>query len=221
VRGTWAIIKGQVPIATITAPNILDETVATNGQWQTGFYATNSTDDFGIAKYEWNFGNGTLGTGSTVYPIYSGVGTYLVTLRVTDRSGQTSTATKTVTVKANAKPTAVVVGPRYLDERDATNGLYFGSWTGLSSTDDRGIYRYDWNFGDGSDDQRLHGRPLLQNAGSVRAASDGNGFWQPDYDGDQLRHRNCRCTARGPNHGQHTQPRRGGADFVQRGWFVG
>lgn len=149
VRGTWAIIKGRVPIATITAPNVLDETVATNGLWQTAFYATNSTDDFGIAKYQWNFGNGSVGTGSTVFPVYSAAGTYLVTLIVTDRSGQTSTATKTITVKANAKPTAVVVGPRYLDERDATNGLYVGSWTGLSSTDDRGIYRYDWNFGDG------------------------------------------------------------------------
>ncbi|HLH56260.1 MAG TPA: PKD domain-containing protein [Verrucomicrobiae bacterium] len=150
VRGTWAIIKGQVPIAVITAPSILDETVATNGLWQTAFYATNSTDDFGIAKYEWNFGNGTLGSGSTVYPVYSAAGTYLVTLTVTDRSGQSSISSKTITVKANGKPTPVVAGPRYLDERNATNGLYFGAWTGLSSTDDRGIYVYAWSFGDGT-----------------------------------------------------------------------
>jgi PKD domain len=48
--------------------------------------------------YAWSFGDGGLGTGPTAAHSYSAAGTYLVTLRVTDPTGQQAMATKEITV---------------------------------------------------------------------------------------------------------------------------
>ncbi len=65
--------------------------------------ASASTDDHGIASYAWSYGDGTASSsGSTLVRIthyYSAVGSYTVTLTVTDASGQRSTATVVITVR--------------------------------------------------------------------------------------------------------------------------
>jgi subtilisin family serine protease/PKD repeat protein len=48
------------------------------------FNGTSSTDDKGIVSYNWDFGDGTTGTGSTVSKTYASRGTYTVTLTVSD-----------------------------------------------------------------------------------------------------------------------------------------
>ena len=48
--------------------------------------------------YQWNFGDGTSGTGPSVYHQYSTPGNYQVKLTVTDRGGNTATLTQTVQV---------------------------------------------------------------------------------------------------------------------------
>jgi len=50
--------------------------------------------------YAWTFGDGTAGTGQTASHAYAAAGTYVVTLRVTDPTGQQATATKTVAIQA-------------------------------------------------------------------------------------------------------------------------
>ncbi|HET6869517.1 MAG TPA: PKD domain-containing protein [Solirubrobacteraceae bacterium] len=55
--------------------------------------------------YKWNFGDGTTGTGPSVYHTYASGGNYQVTLQVTDRGGNTATITQTVPVLgSNGQP---------------------------------------------------------------------------------------------------------------------
>jgi len=91
-----------------TTPSELDETppVASAGQDLTvkigstvTFSAAGSTDNVGIASYEWDFGDGTSGTGVTASHTYDNVGTYNVTLTVTDAAGNFSTVTIVITAE--------------------------------------------------------------------------------------------------------------------------
>jgi YD repeat-containing protein len=59
-------------------------------------------------SYQWNFGDGTSGTGPSVYHQYNTPGNYQVTLKVTDRGGNTASITQTVQVLgSNGQPAAV------------------------------------------------------------------------------------------------------------------
>ena len=63
------------------------------------FDGTGSTDTDGtIAGYAWDFGDNATGTGSKPNHTYSAPGSYTVKLTVTDNSGATDTATKTLQV---------------------------------------------------------------------------------------------------------------------------
>jgi N-acetylneuraminic acid mutarotase/TorA maturation chaperone TorD len=62
------------------------------------FNASLSTDNVGIVKYEWDFGDGTTGEGMIVEHSYSKIGVYNVTLTVKDAAGNVDTHSITVTV---------------------------------------------------------------------------------------------------------------------------
>jgi len=63
------------------------------------FDASASTDADGvIVSYSWDFGDGTTADGATVSHVYGDVGSYIVTLTVTDDFGDTGVDTLTVTV---------------------------------------------------------------------------------------------------------------------------
>jgi chitodextrinase len=51
-----------------------------------------------IVSYDWNFGSGRTGTGVTIAKRYDTVGTYVVTLTVTDDAFQQSTVSQTISV---------------------------------------------------------------------------------------------------------------------------
>lgn len=83
----------------------IDKPVADAGPDQTvtvgeniTFNAKNSTDNTGIISYEWNFGDGTKGTGETVTHQYSETGKYAVMLTIQDNVGNTDTIQITVDV---------------------------------------------------------------------------------------------------------------------------
>ncbi|WP_128694680.1 S8 family serine peptidase [Methanoculleus taiwanensis] len=63
------------------------------------FDAAGSYDPDGmIVQCDWEFGDGTSGTGTAATHIYDSAGTYAVTLTVTDNGGRSSTETQAVTV---------------------------------------------------------------------------------------------------------------------------
>ncbi len=71
------------------------------------FDATASTDNDGsIVSYQWNFGDGSTGSGSIIQHTYQSAGTYTATLTVTDNGGATSSTSILVQVSQN--PSAVI-----------------------------------------------------------------------------------------------------------------
>ncbi|MCK4481918.1 PKD domain-containing protein, partial [Candidatus Bathyarchaeota archaeon] len=63
------------------------------------FDAGGSSDNVGIDKYEWDFGDETTGTGIAVTHTYAEPGTYIVTLTVKDEAGNSGTDSIIITVQ--------------------------------------------------------------------------------------------------------------------------
>jgi PKD repeat protein len=63
------------------------------------FDAASSFDDGEIVAYNWDFGDGTPGSGASITHIFAEPGSYTVTLIVTDDSGQTGSDVQTITVR--------------------------------------------------------------------------------------------------------------------------
>ncbi|WP_192918542.1 PKD domain-containing protein [Salinigranum salinum] len=132
------ITDDTVPTATTQADVTVDDDTAV------GFDGTGSTDDVGIASYDWAFGDGTTTTGTTPSHTYAAPGTYTATLTVTDLVGNTDTDTRTVTVTDVTDPVAEAGANRTVHVNDQV------SFDGTGSTDDVGVVSYDWDFGDGT-----------------------------------------------------------------------
>ena len=104
------------------------------------FDATTSTDPDGtVASYSWNFGDSSTGTGVTPQHTYAALGTYPVSLTVTDNQGATNTVVQNVSLTDQPPIAAFTATPSYL----------VGSFDATGSTDPDGtIASYAWNFGD-------------------------------------------------------------------------
>ena len=117
------------------------------------FSAILSRDADGIiVKFEWDFGDGTSGSGESASHTYTASGSFTVVLRVTDDKGATDTAERTISITAaeepgggGAGPTASftatpLVGPAALTVTfNASASFYAG----------HAITYYSWDFGDG------------------------------------------------------------------------
>lgn len=91
---TTPIVVGQAtanqkPKAVISADQTKGLTVSFSG-------AQSTDPDGSIVKYEWNFGDGSTGSGSDAQHTYTRQGSYTVSLQVTDNNGATATATKQI-----------------------------------------------------------------------------------------------------------------------------
>ncbi|MBD3316819.1 MAG: PKD domain-containing protein, partial [Chitinivibrionales bacterium] len=149
-QGIVGFSVGDAPVAAFTAPAFVDESAASGNTWTVSFDASSTTDDFGIWRYEWDFGDGASETGIAPTHQYSATGTYTVTLTVYDQAGQTDQTSASVTIADNDDPVAVIAAPNQVDESVARDRKWTVEFKGENSTDDYGIWKYEWNFGDGT-----------------------------------------------------------------------
>jgi PKD repeat protein len=115
------------------------------------FDGTTSYDaDGSIVSYQWSFGGGSTDTGSIVYRQFTAVGTYTVTLTVTDNQGATNSVSHQVQIGSPAQPPVAVF--TYLPASPTV-----GTPVSLSATSsydpDGSIVSYQWDLnGDGVND---------------------------------------------------------------------
>ena len=131
-RPTWAVTVDPVALFQAQRCNGLDCTFDGSASW-----GGNGT----VMNYNWDFGDGLSGSGQTVTHTYAAIGTYTVTLTVTDHTGATSSRSQDINVDGNFLPT-----PRFTYACDGWRCTFDGS--GSSDTDGT-IASYFWIFGDG------------------------------------------------------------------------
>lgn len=127
---------------TPTAPRILDTvtfnaTTSTNGGAACGVNCT----------YDWNFGDGTTGSGAVVTHQFRAVGTYPVTLTVTDQRGAQATSIVPVPVGAGAPPTVAFT---FSPAAPQPGRAIFFNASESKAADGRVLVEYFWDFGDGT-----------------------------------------------------------------------
>lgn len=101
--------------------------------------SASSDPDGTIAVYSWDFGDGETALGAQVRHVFPSLGENRVTLTVTDDAGQA--ASDEVLVTVNARPEAVVTGPRTV--RINANAAFDG---GASVDPDGMIVAWRWTF---------------------------------------------------------------------------
>ena len=109
------------------------------------FTGDNSTDDHGITRYKWVFGDGTISAEANPTHTFESTGTYQVKLVVFDAEGERKATFLNVTATGgNKAPVAVA-------KANPTQGIapHQVAFNAGSSTDDKGITGYTWDFGDG------------------------------------------------------------------------
>lgn len=130
------LVRHTAPVPRITASRSV--TVVGEG---IAFTGAGSTDDRGIARYDWDLdGDGTYErSGIQASTSYGTVGTRTVRLRVVDTHGVSTVATQQVRV--HRAPTAVIVTqpPSPITGQPVT-------FDGSNSSDDGTIARYEWDL---------------------------------------------------------------------------
>jgi parallel beta-helix repeat protein len=108
------------------------------------FYGSGSYDlDGAIVSYDWNFGDGHIGTGVNPTHTYTSTGTFIVTLTVEDDDGDADTNYSVAVIYTyQYPPVADADGP--YEGQVGESIQFYGSATGGSKP-----YSWHWTFGDG------------------------------------------------------------------------
>jgi len=138
----WDVYAATLDVVAPTAnagPAVMADQGAT-----VDFDGSSSSDNFGVAGYSWDFGDGATATGLSGTHVYAIPGDYTATLTVWDDSGNTATDTRSITVRDIQAPVPHGNGDRTIDEGQS---LFFDA---SASTDNVGVTSYRWDFGDNS-----------------------------------------------------------------------
>lgn len=149
----WGIVDAYAALTYSTTPGNNPPVADAGGPYTAAvnvvvtFYGSSSYDPDGDSiTYQWNFGDGSTGTGVAPTHIYTSAGIYTVSLLVNDGTldSDLSLSTATITSDVNNPPVADA-GP---DQTALVNEVVTFDGSGSYDIDD-GIAAYEWNFGDG------------------------------------------------------------------------
>lgn len=145
-----AVPNGTLPPANV-APTAGFNANPTSGMvaLDVNFDASGSSDSDGsIVSYDWDFGDGSTGTGQFASHTYANVGSFTATLTVTDDDGASDSTSAGITVNSvpNVAPTASFTADAAFGE--APFDVNFDA--SGSSDSDGSIVGFAWDFGDGS-----------------------------------------------------------------------
>ncbi|MBD3343767.1 MAG: PKD domain-containing protein, partial [Chitinivibrionales bacterium] len=141
--------------------------------------ASGSSDPDGDAlSYDWNFGDGSTGSGVTASHTYNSAGSYTITLTVNDGNGETDQASTGITVN----PAGSTNNPPVADiNAIPTSGeapLMVNFSASGSIDPDGDNLSYSWNFGDGASSTEESPVHSYNDAGSytvILTVNDGSG----------------------------------------------
>jgi PKD repeat protein len=111
------------------------------------FNGTNSSDDVAVTAWQWTFGDGTSGSGTTASHTYAVGGTYPVTLTVLDSAGLSASLTKSVSFAAPPNQPPVAAWSVSCLPAPAHTCTFDGS---ASNDPDGSIVSYTWTNAGGS-----------------------------------------------------------------------
>lgn len=134
---SFEVVDTEPPVAAIEAP----DTTTVGEQFTVDGSA--SSDEDGVASYEWTFGDGETASGATATHTYDEAGSYDVTLTVTDPSGNENQTTTTVDVESE--------GSDDEDDGDGTDGSDEGDGDGSDEEDSDDGDENDGDENDGDD----------------------------------------------------------------------
>ncbi|MGV6859045.1 MAG: PKD domain-containing protein [bacterium] len=120
-----------------------------------------TTSDGDIVDYQWNFGDGSTDTGSTVNHTYAAAGTYTVVLRVTTSGGKTAAISQNVVIE-NIAPLAAISATPLSGVIPVT--VAFDSSASVDT--DGSIASYSWDFGDGTTSDEANPQHSYSTAGT-------------------------------------------------------
>jgi len=174
---TLACLKNAPPVAEAGPDRLGTETNCTQGVWFFTFDAVGSTDDHGIYTYEWDWDyDGTFEpSGDTDSRVQHGfsvsrLGTNTIALRVTDHVMQTHIDSCQVVLTMGQPPVAET-GP----DRTVETGWPL-DFDGTGSSDDVGVSRYVWDFGDGTTGAGPRPRHIYRSASPTNCSLAGSQF---------------------------------------------
>jgi large repetitive protein len=162
-----AVDTQQIAIVVTDAPPIAQASVSNESPLPGNAVIFNGTGSYDlqgdIVAYQWEFGDGTLGTGQTAEHTYTEGGYYVVTLTVTDESGEMAQTHLGINVQpgqsscgddsgscGDIKPLAIITSRFFSCTASGQVGEAI-TLDGLASRPAVGdIVSYHWDFGDGS-----------------------------------------------------------------------
>lgn len=161
-----AVTEGDKPTASITfSPSdpAIFEPVNFTGEGSTAGQAGRT-----IVSHQWQFGDGTSATGLRVSKTYNVIGTYTVTLTVTDSAGFQGTDTEEVEVVSGITAEFEASNPT-----DGSLVVYFNAEKSKGSSSGFGshnlITKYIWHFGDSNDEEETSSPRISHTFGAATA----------------------------------------------------